>query len=115
MKCNMTDVEAQQLARADKQRRQQLARETEQEDIRWLMSQEQGRRLMSRLISICGVYRSSFTGNSETFFREGQRNVGLVFIADAQSLAPNDFVKMLTEHGSAQAGSSDDRRSDREN
>lgn len=73
-------------------------RETQQEDIRWLMGQTQGRRIMSRLLDVTGVFRSSFTGNSETFFREGARNVGLTFLNDAQALAPGDFITMLEEY-----------------
>ena len=62
------------------------------------MEQKQGRRLMSRILSICGVYRSSFTGNSETFFREGMRNVGLVLVADLQEHTPEGFISMMQEH-----------------
>lgn len=84
--------------RAEDAKKKHLRIEQQNEDIRWLMSTKSGRRVMSRLLDFTGVYRSSFTGNSETFFREGQRNVGLHFLADVQSLAPGDYVLMLQEH-----------------
>lgn len=75
-------------------------REQELLDIKLLMSTKEGRRICWRLLSITGVYRTSFTGNSETYFREGQRNVGLIIINDIQEAAPDDFVTMLKEHRS---------------
>lgn len=85
-------------------------REQEEEDMRWVMAQPQGRRLMSRILGLCGVYRSSYTGNSETFFREGMRNIGLILVADMQTLTPGDFVKLLQEHSN---GRPSDSRSNR--
>lgn len=75
----------------DKQRRQQL------DDIQWLMGHETGRRLMWRLLEVSGVFRTSFTGNSETFFREGRRDVGLRFLADIDEVAAEDYLKMTQE------------------
>ena len=64
-------------------------RDTELEDIRLLLSKQWGRRLVWRLLEQTGMYRTSFTGNSTTFFNEGQRNIGLwlvdeVWLADAE-------------------------------
>lgn len=86
-------------------------RDQEAEDMRWAMAQPQGRRLMSRILGLCGVYRSSYTGNSETFFREGMRNIGLILVADMQTLTPEDFVKLLQEHSNGRP--SDSSTSDR--
>lgn len=69
----------------------------EEDDFRWLMNDKRGRRIVWRLLEKTGVYRSSFTGNSETFFREGQRNVGLMLIEQIHALAPEAYVLMLTE------------------
>jgi len=92
------DPERTEKSRQEQRQRSENERLDEQEDIRWLMNSPRGRRFMHRLLGVTGVYRCSFTGNSETFFREGARSVGLRFLADIQDLAPEDFVKMLTEH-----------------
>lgn len=77
---------------------EEKARRLETDDLKWLMSDKRGRRVMWRLLETTGVYRSSFTGNSETFFREGQRNVGLRLLSDIHEHCPDAFVVMLKEH-----------------
>lgn len=73
-------------------------REQELNDIRFLLSREQGRRFLWRYLEICGVYRSSFTGNSQTFFNEGERNVGLKLLDDIMEAAPDAYLVMLKEN-----------------
>jgi hypothetical protein len=67
-------------------------------DLKWLMKDQRGRRVMQRLMDKAGIYRTSFTGNSETFFREGERNVGLFFVNDLTEHCPEEFLLMLKEH-----------------
>jgi hypothetical protein len=74
-----------------------LAGQVEANDIKWLMANKQGRRIVRRLLAESGVYRSSFTGNSETFFREGKRALGLFLAAEVTTHAFPDYVLMLTE------------------
>lgn len=73
-------------------------RQQEVADIKWLMAHKQGRRYVWRLLEKAGVYRTSFTGNSETFFREGQRNMGLFVLSDVMEVAAENFAKMLEEN-----------------
>ena len=74
-----------------------LARQVEANDWKWLMSSTQGRRIVWRLMDKAGVYRTSFTGNSETFFKEGMRNMGLFIVAEIQAHSPDSYALMLTE------------------
>ncbi len=67
-------------------------------DFQWLMSDERGRRYVWRLLEQCGVYRSSFTGNSETFYREGMRNIGLILVKDCHQHCPDQYQKMVLEN-----------------
>lgn len=39
-----------------------------------------GRMVLWDILEFCGVFRSSFTGNSKTYFNEGQRDVGLYIL-----------------------------------
>lgn len=66
-------------------------------DFQWLMSDKRGRRFVWRLLAKTGVFRSSFTGNSETFFREGARNVGLMLLAEINEHSPEQYTLMLKE------------------
>ncbi len=80
------------LIENEQQRRQR-------EDFSWLMSERAGRRLVWRLLAEAGVFRSSFVGNAEgTFFAEGRRAVGLLWLTDATSYCRDEFVLMLREH-----------------
>ncbi len=92
------DPEKQQGQREEKLKRDRLAALEQDEDVRWLMSNRRGRNFAYRLLDVTGIYRTSFTGNSETFFKEGGRNVGLTFLNDLQRLTPDEYILMLKEH-----------------
>lgn len=61
--------------KADLQWEQHLA------DMKAILSTPEGRRVWTWFAEQAGLNRSSFTGNSETFFREGGRNLGLIVLA----------------------------------
>jgi hypothetical protein len=91
------DLRGQDRLREDRDQAQKVERDQEKADFAWLMSDKRGRRFMWRMLEVTGVYRSSFTGNSETFFREGARNVGLKLIADIHEFSPDSYTTMLDE------------------
>ena len=76
---------------------QSVQRRQEVEDLKWLMGHKQGRRFVWRLLEKAGVYRTSFTGNSETFFREGMRNIGLFVLSEIMEITAEQFALMLKE------------------
>jgi len=41
------------------------------------MRTAEGRRVLADLLAFTGIFELSFTGNSQTFFKEGKRAVGL--------------------------------------
>lgn len=84
--------------RADREEAAKLARLQDDADLRWIMGSRQGRRFVFRRLSSMGLYRSSYTGNSETFFREGMRNVGLQWMADIERVCQEEFIAMLKEN-----------------
>lgn len=91
------DLRGQEASRQKLTDAEKLARQIELEDFKWLMSSKRGRRIVWRWLERTGMFRSSFTGNSETFFREGQRNVGLVLMAQINDAAPDMYPVMLQE------------------
>lgn len=74
------------------QRRQEMA------DLRELLSTPAGRRFFWRYLTYTGVYQISFTGSSETFFREGRRDVGLKMLADITEADPDGFILLMQEN-----------------
>ena len=83
---------------ADAQRKVESERRRQEvEDFKWLMAHKQGRRFVWRLLAEAGVYRTSFTGNSTTFFNEGKRNLGLLLVGEIHELTPDAYGLMLKE------------------
>ena len=87
---------------ADASRRERDRAKRDTADLRWIMSDPRGRRFIWRLLGITGIFRSSFTGNSETFFREGERNVGLKLLTDVTRDA-NDFYLTAQQEAADEA------------
>ena len=103
------DLRGQERDKEQSDDRKKLAVEQEKVDMQWLMGSKRGRRIMWRLLERTGVYRSSFTGNSETFFREGQRNVGLMLMAQIHEVCPDQYALMLKEKQNVRTNADDGR------
>ena len=95
---------------AERQRRADLDKQTrliEIDDLRWLMGSKRGRRVTWRLLERTGIFRSSFTGNSETYFREGERNIGLFLLSLVNMHCPEQYAlaaQEQREHGKRNDG-----------
>jgi hypothetical protein len=92
-----TDIQAQARAKEDATERAKLATVDAGNDFKWLMSNKRGRRIIWRMLEKTGVFRTSFTGDSATFFNEGQRNIGLMLISDIHEHCPEMYLTMLKE------------------
>lgn len=62
-----------------------------------LLATRQGRSWYWNLLSECGVFVTSFTGNSATFFNEGKRQIGLLLVAELTREYPDHYVTMMKE------------------
>ncbi|CAB4165230.1 hypothetical protein UFOVP821_28 [uncultured Caudovirales phage] len=78
------------------------AKQQEVNDLRTVMSTRAGRRFIWRLLDATGVYRSSYTGNADTYFREGARNVGLVLIRDIHEHCFDKYIEAMHERKDGQ-------------
>jgi hypothetical protein len=92
-----TDLIGAAAAESEKDQRDEAARKAEIEDFKWLVAHAQGRRFLWRLLDRTGVFRTSMTGNSMTFFNEGQRNVGLALLAEFNEHSLDAYSKMQKE------------------
>lgn len=82
----------------DQSQKEKFRREREANDVRSLLANIEGRRFLWRLMETCGVYHQSFTGNSETFFLEGKRSIGLFVIAEILDAEPDAYLLMIKEN-----------------
>lgn len=92
-----TDIQGFDRLENDRRDVEREAQSLETSDFKFIMSSPQGRRFMWRLLDKAGVFRSSFTGNSQTFFLEGQRNIGLVYLLMIQEHCPERYNEMVKE------------------
>lgn len=90
---NLADPE--QVKQQEEQSKEKLR--TELADIKLIMGTQHGRRFFYRLLASCKMYSTSFTGNSETFFNEGMRNVGLRLMDELDKAAPEEYDLMMAE------------------
>lgn len=82
----------------DKRRKDQ-----ELSDLKKVLSIVEGRRLMWRILSEAGVFRSSFNSNALNMaFSEGNRNIGLLMLNEMLKVSPNSFTQMQREYISDQ-------------
>jgi len=66
-------------------------------DFRDVLDLPAGRRILWWVLDVAGVYRSSFTGNSTTFFNEGRRDIGLMLLAKISEAKPEAILQMMQE------------------
>jgi hypothetical protein len=60
--------------------KQDYIRDRDIDALNHVLSTELGRWFFCRLFDHTGILKRSFTGNSETFFNEGRRSVGLTYM-----------------------------------
>jgi hypothetical protein len=95
------DPHAQEAVHAQDAKTQRLKQEQEISDFNYLMSLPQGRRFMWRLLEKAGVFRSSYSMNGlEMAFKEGNRNLGVMLVAEINEHCPGQYQKMIREQKS---------------
>ncbi len=92
------DLRSQDRSKAERELRERLARENEEADLKWLMGNKRGRRVIWRLLDQAGVFRSSFNTNAMTMsFAEGHRNYGLRILGLVHTQCPELYPTMMKE------------------
>lgn len=82
----------------EQERRRKNAALIAQDDLRFVMASDKGRRFVHGLIEFCGPFRSAFSTNgSQENFNLGQQNVGLKLFADIEAACPEKYLVMMEE------------------
>ena len=80
-----------------KKTKAQLRRLKENEWLKDILSRPGGRDFIWRLLTQCGVYDTSFTGDApHTFFNEGKRQIGLWVLTEIDE-ADNRSILLIHE------------------
>lgn len=92
------DLQSQEAARKDAEDKAKLRARIEIEDVKWVMSNKRGRRVMHGFLERAGVFRLSFHTNAlQMAFNEGMRNEGLAMLAKLMEHCPELYSLMLKE------------------
>lgn len=76
-------------------------RERNLNDIRHIVATVEGRRLYWNLMVTCGIFKTTFTGETNgTMFNEGRRSIGLKMLYDLMEAKPSVFEQMKRENDS---------------
>ena len=94
-----TDLAQQETDAHTDQERAKAARRQQIEDIRWLMTHAQGRRIVTRIFERTGYRRTPFNTNGSTMaFNAGTANVGLWLEAEVLDASPEHYLRLLREY-----------------
>lgn len=63
-------------------------------DMKNLLSTEYGRSIIWAIMSRCDIFGTSMTGNSQIYFKEGRRSVGLEIMSEVIASDPNAWIDM---------------------
>ena len=71
---------------------------TEESDLKFVMAHPEGRRFVLKLLSDGGLFKTSFTGNANTYFNEGRRDMALQLLGSITSSCPDQYLLAQQEH-----------------
>ena len=76
---------------------QKVKNERQQElaDIKDLIARPEGMRFFRRLMEAGYIFRTTFTGNSQSYFLEGHRNLVLRIFSDIVEAAPGKIADLM--------------------
>lgn len=77
--------------------REKRARQQWANDIRWLMANEQGRRIVAWLLDRGHYGKSVFSGNSHGNYMQGQQALAIELANECRVVALTDFHRMEVE------------------
>lgn len=60
-----------------------------------LLQKEEFRDYIWALLERCHMFQTTFTGNSQSYFQEGERNVGLQVLHEMNACDPDAYIKMM--------------------
>lgn len=94
----VNSADEKQVQQAEKRVKKQINQDVA--DIRWLMSEKQGRRVVWRLLADAGIFSASFVARdaSLTAFNEGRRNYGTKLLVTVMKECNKQYLLMVEEN-----------------
>lgn len=67
------------------------------EDLKKILDTKEGIRFFRKFLADGYIFRTTFTGNSQTFFLEGQRNLALKYFNDICDADPTKLQTLMLQ------------------
>ena len=67
-------------------------------DMKSMLNSDAGRAIIWSIMSRCDIFGSSMTGNSQTYFKEGRRSVGLELLAEVIAADPSAWIEIQQDN-----------------
>lgn len=95
-------IAREELLRAEQSRYAEIERETYEKDFQSVLSTEEGRRFIWRLLCDAGVFASTYDPKAmhpaeDMAFAEGRKQVGYQLLGEIQRLCPDKYFAMVKE------------------
>jgi hypothetical protein len=88
-------ADAEQVQEADRKERFEV--KTQVKDLKAILSTQEGKRFIWRMVEQCGVYRGGFLPRDESIFRDGEQNIGIWLLAQVTEANPNALIEMMKQ------------------
>ena len=82
---------------ASHKRLQEQARQSKLSDLRVVLDTASGRNIIWDILEKGMIFRTTYTGNSKSFFNEGKRSLALQIMNDVLEVMPTFFAMMIKE------------------
>lgn len=67
-------------------------------DLKAVLATEEGKRVLWRIVTLCGVWQRTPTVNGIQQWHEGRRDIGVTLMEDIQRINPNLIPLMMQAH-----------------
>jgi acetylglutamate synthase len=84
-------------ALTERNERLRMERTQYEDDLKWLLHQAQGQRFFKRFFKRAKIFAKTFSGNSKTYYDEGQREMALEYFQDVTKVAPEKLQAIWLE------------------
>jgi len=74
------------------------------ENVREVLKTGAGKELIWNILAMCNLYGDNFTGNSQTFYLEGKRAVGLHILQLLEDADKTAYARLLLEKQKREEG-----------
>jgi len=86
------------MAREKRKSNEEIKYDVLVSNTRELMKTSYGKEFVWYILGLCGLYSETFTGNSQTFYNEGKRSIGLDLLSLLDDADPTIYPRLVIEN-----------------